>query len=149
MKLFDSHCHINSSDYNEDLGSVLKRSEEAGVVYNMIAGVTEDSCEHAQKLAETYNNLFLSIGIHPHDASHCSEDVLNRLKKMAENPKVKAWGETGLDFNRMFSPIAEQEKWLIRQIEIAIDLNLPMIFHERDSGGRFLEIVSHKNGTYY
>ena len=60
---------------------------------------------------------------------------------LAKNSKVKAWGEIGLDYNRMYSPRMDQEKWFIRQLEIADALGLPMIFHERDSNGRFLEIL--------
>jgi TatD DNase family protein len=67
--------------------------------------------------------------------------VIESLKKLAGNKKVKAWGETGLDFNRMFSPRALQEKWFVRQIEVAQELGFPLIFHERDSKGRFGEML--------
>ena len=76
-----------------------------------------------------------------HDAKECSPDSLSFLKTLAQNPKVRAWGETGLDFNRLYSPKKDQEKWFIRQLEVANHLNLPLIFHERDSQGRFLEIL--------
>jgi TatD DNase family protein len=61
--------------------------------------------------------------------------------KLAESSKVRAWGEIGLDYNRMYSPREDQERWFVRQLEIAAELGLPMIFHERDSNGRFLEIL--------
>jgi TatD DNase family protein len=67
--------------------------------------------------------------------------MLSFLFDLAGNPKVKAWGEIGLDFNRMYSPKKDQEKWFIRQIACADELNLPVIFHERDTNGRFLEII--------
>ncbi len=67
--------------------------------------------------------------------------MIEDLKKLAENPKVRAWGEIGLDFNRMYSPREDQEKWFRKQLEIAGELDLPLIFHERDSNGRFLEIL--------
>ena len=66
---------------------------------------------------------------------------LRYLAGLAENPQVRAWGEIGLDFNRMYSPGKDQEKWFERQLEIAGRLGLPLIFHERDSNGRFLEII--------
>jgi TatD DNase family protein len=87
------------------------------------------------------------VGIHPHDVKDCSKEVLESLKKLAENKKVKAWGETGLDFNRMFSPRALQEKWFVRQIEVAQELGLPLIFHERDSKGRFGEMLKKHLGS--
>jgi TatD DNase family protein len=67
--------------------------------------------------------------------------VLNELSALAEHPKVRAWGETGLDYNRMYAPRAEQEEWFQRQIAIARRLALPLILHERDSDGRLLEML--------
>ena len=141
MKLFDSHCHLDDRRYKKDIDEVLKRAENAGVVSAMIVGVTENSSAKAVAIAESHDGLYASVGIHPHDAEECSESVLKFLKDLAGNSKVKAWGETGLDFNRMFSPKDVQEKCFIRQLEVADELKLPMIFHERDSNGRFLDIL--------
>jgi TatD DNase family protein len=107
----------------------------------MIVGITDKTSFQAVEIASRYPGCYASVGIHPHDAKSCSENLLSRLAALAKNPNVKAWGETGLDFNRMFSPKEVQEKWFIRQLEIADELNLPLIFHERDSKGRFLEIL--------
>ena len=147
MKLFDSHCHLDDRVYKNDFKSVKERAENAGVTSVMIVGVDQQSSEKAVKLAESNNGYFASVGVHPHDAKDCSEDLLNGLRGLAKHPKVRAWGETGLDFNRMYSPKKDQEKWFIRQLEIAGELNLPMIFHERDSEGRFLEILKKKSGS--
>ena len=81
------------------------------------------------------------MGVHPHDAKNCSLSVIENLVSLSKHPKAPAWGEIGLDFNRMYSPKADQEKWFQKQLEIAAQLDLPMIFHERDSNGRFLEIL--------
>jgi TatD DNase family protein len=82
------------------------------------------------------------VGMHPHYADKCSKDVIKLFKKLAlNNPCVRAWGEIGLDFNRMHSKKESQEKWFERQIYAALELDLPIIFHERDSKGRFLEIL--------
>ena len=92
------------------------------------------------------------MGIHPHDAKDCSENILQFLVNLAKSHRVRAWGEIGLDFNRMFSPREDQEKWFIRQLEIAAELDLPVIYHERDSNGRsrFLQPISKrvKKGLY-
>ncbi|MBA4366666.1 MAG: TatD family deoxyribonuclease, partial [Desulfobacterium sp.] len=141
MKLFDSHCHIDDKIFNKDFTQVLKRASNAGVEGMMIAGITLKTVKNAVKLAENNHGLFASVGVHPHDASSCSETDMKILREMASNPKVKAWGEIGLDFNRMFSPQKIQEKWFIRQLEIADELKLPLIFHERDSSGRFLQLI--------
>ena len=147
MKLFDSHCHLDDSGYEKDVGDVLKRADDAGVKAVMVVGITKKSSAKAVAMAELHDGLYASVGVHPHDAKDCSESALCFLKDLAGNSNVCAWGETGLDFNRMYSPKEDQEKWFIRQIEIADELNLPIIFHERDSKGRFLEILKTHNNT--
>ena len=141
MKLFDSHCHLDDRIYDKDFKDVLSRANNAGVSGIMIVGVDKKSSARAVTLAESKPDLYASVGFHPHDAKECSKEALEFLINLAESPKVKAWGEIGLDFNRMYSPREDQEKWFIKQIEIADELNLPLIFHERDSNGRFLEIL--------
>ena len=141
MRLIDSHCHLDDASFDNDLDAVLERMASNDVQGAMLAGVTLETARKSLSIAEKHDHLFAAVGIHPHDAQECSESVLQELIALAQNPKVKAWGETGLDFNRMFSPQRDQEKWLIRQMEIATDLNLPLIFHERDSNGRFIDIL--------
>ena len=141
MKIFDSHCHLNDKAYAKDTDQVIKRANAASIDAMMIVGITEQTSDQAVEIASSYPGCYASVGIHPHDASSCNENILTKLKELSENPKVKAWGETGLDFNRMYSPKEDQEKWFIRQLETADELDLPLIFHERDSGGRFLEIL--------
>ena len=107
----------------------------------LIAGVNRPSSERAVALAGRHPQCFASVGVHPHDAETCTEAILAQLVELAADPRVVAWGETGLDFNRMYSPQADQEKWFIRQLETADGMDLPLIFHERDSRGRLLEIL--------
>jgi TatD DNase family protein len=66
---------------------------------------------------------------------------VDELIRLSQDRRVRAWGETGLDFNRMYSPRDDQEKWFVSQLEVAAELGLPMIFHERDSQGRFIELL--------
>ncbi|MFW6012043.1 MAG: TatD family hydrolase [Desulfosalsimonas sp.] len=141
MNIFDSHCHLNDKAYQRDLDQVIEDARDAGVTAMMVVGITEKTSRQAVQIAESYQGCFASVGIHPHDAKQCSESALSALKKLAANPLVRAWGETGLDFNRMHSPADIQEKWFIRQLETAGELGLPLIFHERDSQGRFLELL--------
>jgi TatD DNase family protein len=142
MKLFDSHCHLDDRSFRKDIDVVINRAKDAGVDAVMIVGITEKSSSKAVELAETRPGIYASVGIHPHDASSFSEKALMKLKEIALKPAVHAWGETGLDFNRMYSPRDDQELSFKRQIETASELNLPLIFHERDSQGRFLEILN-------
>ncbi len=141
MRFFDSHCHLDDRAYDKDLALVANRAKRAGVVKIMIVGIDMKSSVKAVKIAESTPGFYASVGVHPHDSKECSDNAINYLKDLSENAKVKAWGEIGLDFNRMFSPIEEQEKWFIRQLETADELGLPIIFHERGSNGRFFEIL--------
>ncbi|MBU0985893.1 MAG: TatD family hydrolase, partial [Proteobacteria bacterium] len=141
MKLFDSHCHLDDRDYDNDLDEVIKRIHAANVAAIMIVGTTRQRSAKAVALAESHPGFYASVGVHPHDAKDCSEATLQFLVDLAQSPKVRAWGETGLDFNRMYSPRKDQEKWFVRQLEVAAEMDLPVIFHERDSQGRLIEIL--------
>lgn len=142
VQLFDSHCHLDDKCYREDFDEMLVRARQAGVQACMVVGITPGSSRQSARLADQYETLYASVGIHPHDAARCSDTAIKELRTIAKSTdKVRAWGETGLDFNRMYSPQTDQEKWFQRQISEAMDLGLPLIFHERDSNGRFLEIL--------
>ena len=141
MRLFDSHCHLDDTAYRKDVAQVIERAHQNGVMRMLTVGVNQKTTLRAVSLAESHADIYASVGFHPHDASQCHSAALDFLRRLAQNPKVRAWGEIGLDYNRMYSPRKDQEKWFIRQLEIAAELNLPIIFHERDSNGRFLEIL--------
>jgi len=141
MNIFDSHCHLDDKSYAGDLDAVIERAHNAGVSRMMTIGVDKRTSVLAVSLAQSHTGIYASVGIHPHDVKNCNESMLQDLINLAKNEKVRAWGEIGLDFNRMYSPRKDQEKWFEKQIEIAAEIGLPMIFHERDSNGRFLEIL--------
>lgn len=142
MKLFDSHCHLDDKAYEKDLDAVLENAKNNDVTNMMIVGVDIKTSLKAIRIATAHTHIYSSVGIHPHDAKNCSANDIQTLARMAlENPCIKAWGETGLDFNRMFSPQKNQENCLMAQLEAAEKLDLPLIFHERDSNGRFFEIL--------
>ena len=158
MILFDSHCHIDDKAYANDILDVIDRARQEEVRGMMVVGVDVQTSLKAIELAENNTNpnntnpdntnkkahptLITSVGIHPHDAGNCSREALEILKRLAKTHTcVKAWGETGLDFNRMFSPQRAQEACFSSQLNLAQEVNLPLIFHERDSKGRFYDIL--------
>ena len=104
MHIFDSHCHLDFKDYDQDREAVLCRAAEAGVRRIMVVGTDRASCTTAVRLARTLPGCYASVGIHPHDARECSEALIDELSALAAEPRVRAWGEIGLDFNRMHSP---------------------------------------------
>ena len=141
MRLFDSHCHLDDKSYQHDREAVWQRAREAGVERLLVVGINPRTARQAIALAEAHAGVYAAVGIHPHDAAQCSETVLADLVRLADHGRVCAWGEIGLDFNRMYAPRDVQEKWFERQLGIAAQVELPLIFHERDSGGRFLEML--------
>jgi TatD DNase family protein len=148
MKLFDSHCHLDDPIYDNDLNEVIARARQNDVAAMMIAGVNCPSVKKAVDMAHHHPMLYAAVGVHPHDAKNCSDSDLAALGDLAADPKIRAWGEIGLDFNRMYSPVKNQESWFLRQLEMADDFLLPVIFHERDTGGRLLELLkTHPNSS--
>ncbi len=142
MRLFDSHCHLDDPVYDEDRHEVIERAKEEGVEACMVVGVDAQTSQNAIELAGTYDHLFSSVGIHPSCSNGYNYHDLDYLKKLAvKNSCVRAWGEIGLDFNRMRASVKDQENSFVDQMGLAIELDLPMIFHERDSNGRFHEIL--------
>lgn len=141
MKLFDSHCHLDDRSYRSDLEAVIHRAKINGIENMMTVGIDQQTSIRAVEIAEKFDGVYASVGVHPHRASSCSYRVIKRLADLTGDPRVRAWGEIGLDFNRMYSPKEDQETWFVRQIQTADDHRLPLILHERDSHGRFLEIL--------
>ncbi|MCP3898642.1 MAG: TatD family deoxyribonuclease, partial [Desulfobacteraceae bacterium] len=104
MKLFDSHSHIDDFCFNKDFEKMIKRAQDESVLGIMIVGINEKTSIKAIELAQSYNNLITSVGLHPHYAETGSDKLIKTLETLAlNNPCVRAWGETGLDFNRMHS----------------------------------------------
>lgn len=142
ITLFDSHCHLDDKSYDDDLNEVVQRAKDEGVQGMLLAGVDVDTCLKALKIAAQFDQMVVSVGMHPHEAKNCRKEEVSALADLAlSHSNVKAWGETGLDFNRMFSPVKDQETSFVLQLEKAGELDLPLIFHERDSKGRFYDIV--------
>lgn len=146
IQIFDSHCHLDDRSYDRDRQQVFDRARQAAVTKVMTVGVDLQSSRKAVDLSEKYEGCFAAIGVHPHDAKDCSEDGLAQLELLARHPGVVAWGEIGLDFNRMYSPQPVQEKWFVHQLQLARKLDLPLIFHERDSKGRLIQLIAEHGG---
>ncbi|MCF8044396.1 MAG: TatD family hydrolase [Desulfarculaceae bacterium] len=148
MRLFDSHAHIDDKCYEKDFTRMLERAEDHSVKGIMAVGIDIGTSRRAINFAETHDHVLASVGVHPHDATNCSDETIEELVRMAQtHSRVRAWGETGLDFNRMYAPVEDQEMCFEKQLHAAQRLDLPMIFHERDSNGRLLEILRSGNAV--
>lgn len=148
--LIDIGANLCDRSFAQDLHTVLAAAAENGVSQIIVTGTSELGSHEAADLAEQHPGLFSTAGVHPHDAKQYAvgpDDTPLTLKNIAAQPHVVAIGETGLDFNRDFSPRDLQEKAFASQIEIAKALALPLFLHERDAFERFAGIVSEHDYT--
>ncbi|QUH25100.1 TatD family hydrolase [Serpentinicella alkaliphila] len=139
--LFDSHAHLDSRKFDRDRDKILRDAKANGLSYIMNAGADLASSIRAVNLAEKYDMVYASVGVHPHDVKDMDEDTIEVLKALSAKKKVKAIGEIGLDFHYDRSPRDEQRKWFKRQIELAKEVNLPIIIHDREANGEVFEIL--------
>ena len=143
MDFIDTHCHIHSKDYGLDPDLVIKDGAEAGVSAAIVVGTDLEDSKLAVKFAKNHDNIYSSIGIHPHEAKVYINDPkkLNEFASLADDKKVVAIGECGLDYYYNHSPKADQKKILEFQLELAQKHNLPVIFHVRDAFEDFWPII--------
>ena len=140
--LIDSHAHIYYRDYAADFDDMLKRAEDAGVAAIMVVGTDIESSREAVELAEKYPQLYASVGIHPHDAGRVTDACYDVIRSLAvSSAKVVAIGEIGLDFYRDRSPRDVQELVFRRFLQLAAELNRPVIVHDRDAHDRVMTIL--------
>ena len=136
MRLIDSHCHLNADRFAGDEADVLDRARAAGVERILVPGWNIASSERAIALAARFEGLDASVGVHPHDAAKVDDPGWRRIVALAGDPRVVAIGETGLDYDRVFSPIPDQLANLRRNLALALDTGKPAILHVRSAAGR-------------
>jgi len=139
--LIDSHAHLDFSQFDDDREAVVQRARAAGLSAIINVGTDLDSSERSVELAARYPMVSASVGIHPHDARTLSPDALKRLAGLAAGEKVVAIGEIGLDFYRDLSPRDLQQDAFRRQIRLAVELDMPLIIHDRDAHEETLRIL--------
>jgi len=146
MNFIDSHCHIDGEAFDADRDEVVENAKKAGVLAMLVVGTGnphDGEIAKAVETAERYENVYASVGVHPHDAKlydDLAEETLVSLVKSSK--KVIAWGEIGLDFYYDHSPREVQIEVFKRQIRKAKELNLPIIIHSRDADDETVEILT-------
>jgi TatD DNase family protein len=139
--LIDTHAHLSSRQFQEDLEQVLERARSAGVGMIINVGLDEGDSAAVVAQSERYPQVWAAVGIHPHFAAAVTSDFKKKLASLAENRRVLAIGETGLDFYRDLSPRHLQEKVFREQLALAASLNKPVIIHSRAAYPRTLQIL--------
>ncbi|WP_088188640.1 TatD family hydrolase [Desulfosporosinus sp. FKA] len=139
--IWDTHAHLDDEVYEEDFQDVLERIKSSGISRVTNVGYDLPSSKRSVQLAQNYDFIYAAIGIHPHNAEEFSDDVMAQLQALAQQPKVLAWGEIGLDYYRDLSPRAIQQEVFVQQIDLANKVGLPIVIHDRDAHQDVLEIV--------
>lgn len=137
---FDSHCHLDMPEY-QDCHTVVTRAEAAGVKYILSVGIDLPSSKAALAVANKFSGVYCSVGIHPHHVAEASPADYREIMELAKHPKIKAYGEIGLDYVRNYAPRDVQIKHFQHQLELAKELALPLIIHDREAHADIMEIL--------
>ncbi len=140
--LFDTHVHMNDPAFDADRDELIRSFPANGVQLAMNVGCSLASSHDAIALAETYPHIYAAVGTHPDSADEINDDVIEAYKKLCKlYPKVKAIGEIGLDYYYEDIPRDVQKKAFIAQMELAKELDLPVVVHERDAHDDGMTII--------
>ena len=141
MELIDTHCHLTFDQLAGDVEAVIERSRAARVTEWITVGTDPHHSRKAIELANKFENMYATVGIHPHDAKDAIAETIAELKELAQNEKVVAIGETGLDFHYNYSEPSDQKRVFAAQLKVAEELNLPVIVHCREAFNETMEIL--------
>ena len=144
--LVDSHAHIQLDNYLTDRDAVLARARRAGVHAILVIGFDLQTSRDGIALAESRAGLYAAVGMHPHDAKDFDGETLNIFRELASRSKVVALGEMGLDYYRNLSPKSLQITAFERQLDLAEELDLPVVIHNREAYHDILPILRARNG---
>jgi TatD DNase family protein len=136
VRLVDSHCHLQADRFAGDADAVLEAARAAGVDRILVPGWNAWSSDAALELVDRHRWLDAGVGVHPHDAANVTAAEWARIAGLATDPRVVAIGETGLDYDRAFSPIPDQLANLRRNLALALETGKPAILHVRSPAGR-------------
>jgi TatD DNase family protein len=140
--LIDSHAHIDLNNFDRDREQVLARARQGGVQAVINIGLDVESSRASLKLAQKYDDVFSTVGFHPHEASQMKDKDLKTLAQLAKDKKVVAVGEIGLDFYRNLSARKSQIEAFRKQLDLAVELGLPVVVHCRQAHEEVFNILS-------
>lgn len=140
--LFDSHTHINNDGYSEEeRAQLIAAIEDSEVAYVMDVGFDLPSSERAVSDAALLPWCYAAVGVHPHDTKTMTEEIYEKIRRLAGKPKVQAIGEIGLDFYYNHSDAEDQRYWFRRQIRLANELHMPIVIHAREADQETMDIL--------
>lgn len=145
--LFDTHAHYDDEKFTEDRYDVIEKAHVSGVSYLINVATDIKSCEESLAFARKYEYVYAAVGIHPHEVGEVDDSTLNKVAEFAKEDKVVAIGEIGLDYYYDTAPRETQRHWFAQQINLARDLSLPIIVHDRDAHQDSIDIIKAHNAS--
>ncbi|MGD8623491.1 MAG: TatD family hydrolase [Anaerolineae bacterium] len=142
MTLVDTHAHLDFNKFDRDREAVIQRARQAGVGAIVTIGVDVPSSRRAVALTTEYEDVYATVGTHPHDAKHLDGEALASLRELGRRARVVGVGEIGLDFYRDLSPRDVQRRAFKAQLAWAGRLDKPVIIHDRDAHDEVIEILA-------
>ena len=133
--LVDSHAHLDDERFAQDRDEVIMRAVESGVAFLICPGTDLRTSRLADELARRYSFIYAAAGVHPHEAAEATDADFDEIRRLAASDRVVAIGEIGLDYWRDLSPREIQRKAFVRQLQLALELELPVIVHVREAHG--------------
>jgi len=137
--IIDTHAHLDDERFRDDLQGVMARARKAGVDFIVTVGTDVETSRRAVEIADRIENVFATVGIHPHCAGDAGPDEMKHVAALARSPKVVAIGETGLDFYRDRCPRAAQIELFRSHIRLADEAGLPLVVHSRSAAGAAMD----------
>jgi TatD DNase family protein len=145
--LIDSHAHLEMVAFDSDRNEVIGRAAQAGVDLIITVGTTLSDCEKAVLIAHQHETVYAAIGVHPHEVKDINGATYDELRRLAKKEKIVAYGEIGLDFFRNLSPRDVQIRRFGEQLELAGEMRLPVIIHDREAHKEILEMLREWKGN--
>ncbi len=140
--LIDSHCHLQDRKFGGDMADVIGLAAESGVTAMVTIGYDLPSSRRAIEIAETNEDVYATVGVHPHDAKTLTASDVDELGRLAGSPHVVAIGEIGLDFYRNLSPREDQFRAFREQLAVARAVDLPVVIHSREADEEVYEVLA-------
>lgn len=145
MGIFDTHAHLTDERFDGDRDSLIESLPSLGVDLVMDVACDVREVQATLELANRYPFVYAAVGMHPHIAAETKQEHLDAIRRIVREPKVMAIGEIGLDYYYDFAPRDVQKKWFIAQLELARELDMPVILHIREAFGDCMDILrAHK-----
>ena len=145
--MIDSHCHLYFDHFDGRRDDIIEEARQAGVHTIINIGVDLQTSRDSIALAERYDSIYATVGVHPHDSKTMTADTIDQIKALTRHEKVVAIGEIGLDFYRDHSPRDVQRKAFRRQLELAVETRLPIVIHTREAFRDTVDIVKDFTGS--